>query len=191
MKRLFVYAGIVFICSIQSCNSSSAPGTTYSDSTTNDSAYDRSTATERVVKPGVKKENTNKENLNSENTKNENINNADTLKENLNSENTNKENRKTENAPQYNPIGQDTLTRNNGVHLNANEVPLAVVSALHIRYPTVYKVRWVMNDNRKPTLYIAHWQAHNNKMMAVFAEDGMFIRESSNNERTSFRHTVP
>jgi len=188
MKRLFVYTGILFVCFIQACNSSSAPGTTPGDSTINDSAYDKSTATERVVKPDVKKENTNKGNITDEKTTkenpdSENTNNVNTKKENINNE--------QENAPQYNPIAEDTLNKNNGIHLNENEVPPAVISALHIRYPTVYKVKWVMNDKRKKTVYIAHWQANKNKMMAVFAEDGMFIRESSNNERTSVQHTGP
>jgi len=82
-----------------------------------------------------------------------------------------------ENAPTHNTIQEEAFKNDNRVRLNANEVPDAVISALHIRYPTVPKVKWVMSDKGEKTLYIAHWQAHKNKMMAVFAEDGMFIRE--------------
>lgn len=181
MKRLFVCAGILFVCFIQACNNNTQPVTI--GASTNDSAYDKDSATERVVKPGVQKKSMHTKNPDNINNTDNNTNNSNEKNNEINNETRKHENTKAnkaikENAPDYNPIQQDTPYNNNvGVHLNADEVPGAVISAMHIKYPTVRTVKWVMKNKTGNTLYIAHWQAHKTKMMAVFDEDGRFIRE--------------
>ncbi len=76
-------------------------------------------------------------------------------------------------------VNQDTVTSGKTVtRIDASEVPGSVITAFKSKYPSVSNVKWVTGTNKKgKTFYRVRWQTSGKEMMAMFKNDGSFIKE--------------
>jgi len=76
----------------------------------------------------------------------------------------------------------DTATTKSVTRIDASEVPNTVITAFNSKYSGVTNVKWIKGENKRgKIIYRAHWQLNGKKMMAMFSDDGSFIKEKQLN----------
>jgi Ni/Co efflux regulator RcnB len=72
----------------------------------------------------------------------------------------------------------DTSNKKNIIKVDAGEVPASVIAAFNSKYPNIADVQWLKGENKKGKIfYRVRWQQSGKKMMAMFREDGSFIKD--------------
>ena len=77
------------------------------------------------------------------------------------------------------PVNEDTTASGKNIaHIDASEVPGSVVTAFKNKYPDVSNAKWVTGSNKLgKNFYRARWQTNGKKMVAMFKDDGSFVKE--------------
>ncbi|MBV9963158.1 MAG: hypothetical protein JO072_13005 [Parafilimonas sp.] len=77
--------------------------------------------------------------------------------------------------------GGDTTSKSIN-RIDASAVPNSVITAFNSKYSGTADVKWAEGSNKRgKTFYRAHWQSNGKKMMAIFNDDGKFVKEKELN----------